>query len=368
MYLVSPFELMILLIALAWIIFNLLAFKSMLKSEKTVLNVMFSEREIHKSILLFFVRFFVSFAILSKMEFFPAIPVSFHNYYFAVNYALIVVALIWLPEIIALMQWGIIFAVFALAGLGASLFIDYLYFSNTTILWGKIGPVSLIMIVLIILSFRYFSNYSIQEIVKMAQKISIFRRILIVSSVAYILIGGGILWRIFISSRLYRNHVAKLLDKIENTTAAISVIIILLTLPLQFPKIPLPVQVLILINAPIAFAAVAILLIENKFGAWKAVFEIYTEEFSAQSLILKERVAKKNHKFLIIALIGNWAAIPVALYDVGSVMFWLLGDIFLVGIALLILGFRYISSMVGATKEIMEEIKKKQANKTEENK
>lgn len=356
-YVFSLFELMVLSVVLIWITLNLLAFRSMLKNKKTILNVMYSEKEIHSSTLVFFARFFVSFIILSKMEIFPAMLVSFHNYSFMVNYAFIVVALIWLPEIIALMLWGVIFAVFALAGLGASLFIDYLYFGDIAILWGKVGPISLIMIAMIILSFRYFSNYSIREIVKMAQKVALIRKVLLLSSVTYLLIGGGVFWRAFISSKIYKKYISVLLDKIENMTAAISVIIILLALPLQFPKIPLLVKILILINAPIAFTAVVILLAEKKFGAWKAVFEIYTEEFSAQSLILKDKIAKKNRKFLLVALIGNWAAIPIALYDVGSVMFWLLGDAFLVGIALLILGSRYISSMIEATREIIKEIR-----------
>lgn len=42
----------------------------------------------------------------------------------------------------------------------------------------------------------------------------------------------------------------------------------------------------------------------------------------------------------------------------GSVVFWLLEDVFLVGIVLLILGARYVSSMIGATKEIMKEIRR----------
>jgi len=351
----TPTEIIALIASSVWVLLNYFSFRHMLSKEKPLISTMYSHNQIRLSILIFLVRFSVSFILLAETELFPVLQMSIYGYSFAISLSIIIVILIWIPEIITLILWGIIFAVFALAGLGAALFIDYLYFGNNLFLWGKVGPIGLLMIVLIVLSFRYFSNYSIGEIVKMAKRHTSLKIILLFSSISCILIGGGVLWRVFINSKIYRDYLSGFLDKVENATAAISVMIILLTLPLQFPSIPLPVRILILINAPIAFSAVMILLIEKRFGAWKTIFEIYTEEFAAQSTILKERIS--NPKIMLVALVGNWAAIPIALYDVGATVYWLLGDLLLTFGALIILGLRYISSMIQATKEIVKEMK-----------
>jgi len=353
----TPLELIILTVAATWIVMNYLAFRGLIADENSILRSMYSYGQLRLSLAVFSARFVASFLLLAKTELFPVVQLSLFGFDLSISLSIIIFLLIWVPEIITLVLWGIIFSVFALAGLGAALFIDYLYFSDLAILWGKIGPIGLFMIVLIILSFRYFSNYSIREIINMARRRSILRGILLFSSVAYMLIGGGIIWRVLIRSRIYRDSIAPILEKIETATAAISVLIILLTLPFQFPTIPIPIRILIIINTPIAFSAVIILLQRGKFKAWKAVFEIYTEEFAMQSLIVKDKI--KQPKLMLIALIGNWAAIPIALYDVGITVYWLIGDLILTIIALIILGSRYISSMIRASKEIIGEIRAK---------
>jgi len=359
----SPTEIIVLSISTAWILLNFVFLREILNNEESVLLQLFSRDTISKSILVFLVRFFASFLILSHMENFSIHEFTIHEQTLFINDALILVALIWLPEILAVIQWGIIFCVFALAGLGAAIIIDRLYFYNYYV-WGGFGPISTLILILIVLSFRYFSNYSINEIIKMAKNIKLLRYILLLASIAFILIGGGVLWRLLISSRFYKEKLSKLLDHIETATTAISVIVILFVLPLQFPQTPLWIQILIIINAPIAFAAVGILLVNNRFKAWKAVFEVYTEEFSAQSLIIKDMIANRK-KFLMIALIGNWAAVPVALYNIGTVIFWIINDLLLTIVAVVILGYRYISSMIDATIEITKEIKTEKQN-TEE--
>jgi len=352
----SLLQIAIISIVALWITINLLFFRKMYRKEKNVLNELYSHDEIKTSLTLFLIRFIVTVLILLHLQFFPRFPLPILGIDMEINSGLITLGAVWLPEILAIIQWGIIFAVFALAGLGASLLIDHLYFPDHCYIWG-FGPLSIIMVILIVLSFRYFSNYSVREIINMAKKVRLLRKILLFACVSFILIGGGVFWGLFISSKVYRNTISSILDKIETTTAAVSVIIILLTLPLQFPKNPLPIQILILLNAPVAFAAVAILLVKNKFRAWKDVFEVYTEEFAAQSLIIKDKIRAKNKKFLIIALIGNWAAVPVALYNIGCVIYWVISDILLVILAVLGVGVRYISSMISATKEILGEIK-----------
>jgi len=356
-YIFTPLELVILIVAATWVVLNYLAFRGLMADENSILRGMYSYKQLRFSLVIFSARFIISFLLLAKTELFPVVQLNLFGFDLSISLSIIIFLLIWVPEIITLVLWGIIFSVFALAGLGAALFLDYLYFSDMTILWGKVGPIGLIMMTLIILSFRYFSNYSIREIINMARNRYFLRGTLLFSSVAYMLIGGGVLWRGLIKSRIYRNSIAPILDRIETATTAISVLIILLTLPFQFPTIPIPIRILIIINVPIAFSAVIILLRKGGFRAWKAVFEIYTEEFAMQSLIVKDKI--KRPKLMLIALIGNWAAIPIALYDVGITVYWLIGDLILTIIALIILGSRYISSMIRASKEIIGEIRAK---------
>ena len=165
MELVVPSILQIVIIGIVtiWIVINLLFFRKMYHRERNVLNELYSYDEIRTSIIIFFVRFIATVLILLHLKFFPRFPLPFLGVDMEINSGLITLGAIWLPEILAVIQWGIIFAVFALAGLGASLLIDHLYFPNYCFVWG-FGPLSIIIVILIVLSFRYFSNLSLIHI------------------------------------------------------------------------------------------------------------------------------------------------------------------------------------------------------------
>ncbi len=348
-------EIVVLSIVLVWVFVNMKFLEEMIGQKSTKFAEMFSVRQIRLSESLFFIRLFMSFVLLAKMEYFPSHTYMVYGHDIVLNMSLIIVAILWIPEIIALVQWAIFFSVFGLAGLGAAIFLDIVLYDLIGFnIWfgGKLGVVGLLMVILIVASFRYFANYSIGEIMRIAEKVSIQRIIVLISGISYMMIGGGILWRWIIASNIYRQKISPILDKIETTTAAISVIIIIGILPAQILSVPIWLMILIFVNMPIAFTAIIILIKEHKFGAWKQVFEIYTEEFAGQSLTISRKI--KDKKWLKIALVGNWAAIPIALYDVGTALLWIINDIFIVIVCLVVLGAKYISSMLEATREILK--------------
>ncbi len=313
-----------------------------------------STTKVYLTIFFFLFRFFITYSIAYNFEIFPVIHISLSTIEADVNAAWLALAIIWLPELIAVIQWGLFFSVFALAGLGASLFFDYTYFSNIEIL-PKIGPLSIIMIILIILSVRYFSNYSLNEI-KHFRRFKPFRVILDISEASFACIGGIIIWRHLLNTDLYRDRIAPFLDRIENFTSGVQVIVIIMVSILQFPAVPQWLQFVILISAPISFTAVGILISQNRWYAWKSVFEIYTEEFSSQSLTIYQALKKnkKEGKRILIpmiywALLGNWFTILIALYDIYTVIYNIIPDMFIVFPLLSILALKYLSSMIRAT-------------------
>jgi len=350
-------EIIIVSILAIWVAVNAKFLNNVLSLRRVKFAMMFSGAQLRLAYTVFIIRFIISFLLLAKSEYFEKRYITLFGYGFEVNIAYILVALLWIPEIIALLQWALFFSVFGLAGLGAAIYLDLILFNVFGVelrIFGRFGPISGIMLVLIIASFRYFSNYSIGEIMRIAERAKFQRIIVLLSGVSYMLIGGGFIWRVVIESNIYQRKISPILDKIETFTAATSVLVIIVTLPMQMLNAPVWICILVLINAPVAFSAVAILLLKHGFRAWKHVFEIYTEEFAAQSLTLMEALGRSKWRSLLkIALIGNWAAVPVALYDIGVVIWWLLHDVLLVCGGLMILGIKYVSSMVTATKKII---------------
>jgi len=289
---------------------------------------------------------------------FPTVHISYSTFDFDINSAWIVLAIIWLPELIAVIEWGLFFSVFALAALGAAMFLDFTYFSNIEIL-PKIGPTSLIMIVMILFSVRYFSNYSLNEI-KHFRKYRPLRIVISIAEASFSCIGGILIWKYFLTTRFYKKKLTRILDKIETVTAAVQVITIIAVSFIQFPIVPLWLQVIIIISAPVGLISISILLIKNRWYAWKTVFEIYTEEFSSQVLTIFKTVTETpgvdKIKYLPIiywALIGNWFTIAIALYDIFTVLYNIIPDLAVVIPLLGILALKYVSSMIYATKIIL---------------
>ncbi|MGQ4892319.1 MAG: hypothetical protein ACP6IP_07500 [Candidatus Njordarchaeia archaeon] len=320
-----------------------------------------SSMKVYGYIFFFLFRFFITYSIAYNMGFFPITHIKISTLETDLNLAWAVLAIVWLPEVLAVLEWGLFFSVFALAGLGASLFIDYSYFRGWEIL-PKIGPVSIVMIVMIILSVRYFSNYSLNEI-KHFRRFKPLRLILDISEASFACIGGIILWRYLINTNLYKRKIVPILEKIENFTSAVQVLTIIIVSLIQFPIVPYWLQITIAISAPISFIAIGILVSRHKWYAWKTVFEIYTEEFSSQALTIYQSITKKiqnNKKFIPViywALIGNWFTILIAIYDIYSVIYNIIPDIMIVLPLLAILAIKYTLSMINATVVI---IKRKQ--------
>lgn len=308
--------------------------------------------------LFFLFRFFLTYSIAYNFDLFPQVEVVYSTIHAEVNLAWIILAFIWLPEIIAVLEWALFFSVFALAGLGAAMFIDYSYFSDRLI-FPYIGPLSLVMIIAIILSVRYFSNYSLNEI-KRFRRFRFLSFIIDIAEASFACIGGIFLWKVVIDSKFYKNVVSKFLDKIESSVAAFQVLTIILVAFLQFPVVPYWLQLIIIISGPVGFISVIILILKHRWYAWKLVFEVYTEEFSSQSLTIFQTIVergkevfKKYRPIVYWALLGNWFTIAIALYDIYSVIITIIPDVAVTLPVLGILALKYVSSMIHATKIIL---------------
>jgi len=312
-------------------------------------------------VFLFMFRFLLTYSIAYNFEMFPMVKIAYSMFQFDINLAWVILACIWIPEIIAVIEWAFFFSVFALAGLGAALFIDYSYLSDYEI-FPYIGPFSFIMIVAILLSVRYFSNYSLNEI-KNLRKLILQRIIIDIAEASFACIGGAMLWKYVINSQVYRTKFSRFLDKIESATAAFQVLTIILVSFIQFPVVPAWLQPIILVSSPIGLMSVCILLYKHRWYAWKLVFEVYTEEFSSQSLTIFQTLVEKGinerikYKAIVIwALIGNWFTIAIALYDIFSVVYTIIPDLAIALPVLAVLALKYVSSMIRATRTILSHL------------
>ena len=309
-----------------------------------------------KLVMIFFARYILTLIVIEIRTVLPVSTIIYNEFTLDINIGWFILAVIWLPELIAIISWGFFFALFALAATGAALFIDYFYFSNLQLYFG-IGPITLVTLVLILVSFRWFANYGISEIIKIADKSKLFKVILTISEASYATIGGALLWRIFKDTGIYEKYIDPLFDKLEKGAAAVQIAIILFAAIIQFPTSPLWLQVILILSVPVGTLAIIILLATRGMTAWKEVFEIYTEEFSSQSISIKawldqKKTLKHRKFFLIWALIGNWTTIIVAIIEIGSVVYMLFGDFFVELAIIVILIIKYVFSMIKATKEI----------------